>query len=458
MSRSTLAGASAELAPSVLAALPQPLALRIFAALPPDARARCACVCRAWRTLVADESLWLRLDLKPARPRAPQSRVTDAVLRGAAARAGGRLCALDVLDCVEITHNTLLAVVAANSGSLRELRCTSPRRYPIGLSCARLEALLRAAPALRVMQARVECQNVAEARRALQLGLPAGPLRDSSFWVNCRNADEAALEALAADLSQQVALKYLRLTDADLGEMPAALDAISDALLATSTLRTLHFIRCRMLPAAVAALARLLARRSGALNELQIVNEGAQLLDGPAARLLAAALRDNMQLHKLVLHDVDLWREPEAALEVLDALTGHPSMRELRLDANRCRVGALAGCAAALARLVAANSATLHVLNVSDCRLRDAGLRPLLEALPGNTHLLELLCPGNGMSTAFARDMLLPAVRANTSLRSLEANDDGNTEALPYQESAKALVAQRAAGSPSPAEEEDDSW
>jgi hypothetical protein len=42
-------------------------ALRVlFLLLPVDARARAACVCRAWRAFLADVSLWHVLDLTPA--------------------------------------------------------------------------------------------------------------------------------------------------------------------------------------------------------------------------------------------------------------------------------------------------------------------------------------------------------------------------------------------------------
>ncbi len=46
----------------------------------------------------------------------------------------------------------------------------------------------------------------------------------------------------------------------------------------------------------------------------------------------------------------------------------------------------------------------------------------LTDALPLNTHLQALYCLGAGMSEAFARDRFLPAIRANTSLRKLEAD------------------------------------
>jgi hypothetical protein len=43
--------------------LPHSLVVRVLAALPADARLRCAEVCRAWRAAVSDRSLWLRVDL-----------------------------------------------------------------------------------------------------------------------------------------------------------------------------------------------------------------------------------------------------------------------------------------------------------------------------------------------------------------------------------------------------------
>ncbi len=61
---------------------------------------------------------------------------------------------------------------------------------------------------------------------------------------------------------------------------------------------------------------------------------------------------------------------------------------------------------------------------VSECALDALGMRPLVEALPHNTHLRTLHCAGNGISDAFAADVLLPAVLANTSLRTLVVDDD----------------------------------
>jgi hypothetical protein len=61
-------------------------------------------------------------------------------------------------------------------------------------------------------------------------------------------------------------------------------------------------------------------------------------------------------------------------------------------------------------------------------------------ALRHNTHLRTLDCCENGLTEAFSRNVLLPAVRANTGLRhlvvSVAGDDDSAREAV-------ALVAAR---------------
>jgi hypothetical protein len=70
--------------------LPEPVLRVIMLALPVDERARAACVCRSWRAFLADPSLWQVLDLTPAGGLAA-ARVTENLVRGAVARAGGQL-------------------------------------------------------------------------------------------------------------------------------------------------------------------------------------------------------------------------------------------------------------------------------------------------------------------------------------------------------------------------------
>jgi hypothetical protein len=130
---------------------------------------------------------------------------------------------------------------------------------------------------------------------------------------------------------------------------------------------------------------------------------------------------------------------------VLSSLVAHPSLRELDLAMNMMLDPQHAACVgAALFALVAANAPTLTQLDMSNCGLGDVGLHPLFDALPRNTHLHTLNCGGNGMSEAFARDVLLPAVRANTSLTELVTAVRGDPVWDGKQE-AEAIVARRAA-------------
>jgi hypothetical protein len=110
------------------AALPHALSCRILLLLSVQERARCALVCPRWCTTVKDHGLWLRLDLT----RADGAECSEATLRGAAAHAGGQLQALRLAcygafgDVPTRLHGALCAVVAANAGTLRELRVDKP--------------------------------------------------------------------------------------------------------------------------------------------------------------------------------------------------------------------------------------------------------------------------------------------------------------------------------------------
>ena len=103
----------------------------------------------------------------------------------------------------------------------------------------------------------------------------------------------------------------------------------------------------------------------------------------------------------------------------------------------------------ALGALVAANSPCLVALNISESIYDGAGLAPIIDALPDNTHLRLFDCCNTDMSWEFARLRFLPAVHANTSLRVLHASEWwGNQEhgvAPPAVLGAEALVAARAA-------------
>jgi hypothetical protein len=127
---------------------------------------------------------------------------------------------------------------------------------------------------------------------------------------------------------------------------------------------------------------------------------------------------------------MQLWQHAAAAAELIGALTAHPQLRQLDVPWNMVPHDAdgtqAAAAGAALAALLLANAPALQTLNLDACSLGDEGLGPVLEALRHNTHLTKLDCSGNELSEAFARNTLLPAVRANTSLRLLVATREAN--------------------------------
>ena len=131
----------------------------------------------------------------------------------------------------------------------------------------------------------------------------------------------------------------------------------------------------------------------------------------------------NTALTKLKLRYAGLCWDLHVAGALLGALVGHPSLRELHVTGERNTAITTENRSvfgAALGALVAADAPTLQVLDCSYNNLGGAGLTPIAEALPLNHHLYELNVGDNGMTEAFARNLLLPAVRANTTLRALQ--------------------------------------
>jgi hypothetical protein len=425
------------------AALPPVLAHKIFAAVPADTRLRCAEVCKAWCAAVAERSLWTRLDLSWTS--GVTYEVTDSLLRAAAAKARGALTALDVSGLWQVCDDGVLReVLAANAGTLRELRCLTAA--PAWVAVPRLEALLSAAPQLRVCEADVVITDIDEARRALRNEGVFGPLHVQALQLHNDYApllDDYAplLVSLFADMAAHASLTELYVL-APLDD-PEVFGAFVDAALSLPLLRAVTLQRCHLSPASAPALARLLG--SSTLLSLVIDHIGSALLlfDAPAAWLLGDALLANTTLTALVLHGTRMWRDHAAAAALLGALTGHASVRRLALvgewrlsEEERLHAGALLGA------LVAADAPALTALDVLDNYLSDDGLRPLFEALPGNSHLRTLHCSHTDMSDAFSPDVLLPAVRANTSLRSLLVCGQVERQ-LDAAREAEALVARR---------------
>ena len=235
-----------------------------------------------------------------------------------------------------------------------------------------------------------------------------------------RRVDEATLQALAAAVAAHTTLRELTLRLAPLHPFaPTSLDAVVQAALA-ARVRSLALLDCGLSWVSAPALARLL--RSDTLMRLEL--EGLEDIAGPAAETLAAALSTNRTLRSLSRMRASVFSEPSACSALLTALTGHCSLQSLCLRNNRAVFQPLFGTDAtsygvALGGLIAANAPTLTHLDCGICYLRDGGLGQLFAALPQNKYLRSLDCSGNIVSEAFARDVILPAVRANASLQRL---------------------------------------
>jgi hypothetical protein len=297
-----------------------------------------------------------------------------------------------------------------------------------------VKALLHAAQQLYVLEVSLR-DYLDEARRVLRNDAPFGPVcvRDLTVYGDDSGGEDDLL-MLAADMSTHVGLMALTLSCLPL-KSPAALDAVADAALA-SRVSSLELTECDVSPAYAPALARRIG--GGALTALSINNIGYRLLDDDTAVVvLCDALRASSTLTSLSLWF--LWDEPAATAALLGALTGHPSLQTLRISAD------FVEASAALGELVAANAPSFVHLDVSWCRLGDDGMGPLFDALPHNTHLRSLKCCENNITEAFMRDRLLPAVRANSSLRKLGFGDvrpAGEVAALMASRAAAAAAAQ----------------
>jgi hypothetical protein len=429
---SRLAAVASRIGPdaATLTSLPLLLAQRIFLALPPDARGRACCVCRAWRDTLADPSLWTRLDLSAVREFAVVERPRFVfLLRGAARRARGQLCLLDLSQHYLELH-WFLPVLTANAGSLRELRlhsmCADDVHYLDPQEDPTVEKVVAAAPLLQVLTSESVSCKWQNAVRFLRGEPQFALLQCRKLTVWCANEFESyggmarvgPFAAALADASLRPALLHVCVFMADTAQ-PAVVGALVDAAVARR-MPELKFMGGTR-PAA-APLARLLAE--GSLSYFGMAPGGyprTPLFDAAGAALVAGALRINTTLTSLELSGANLCLDMGAAALLLGALVGHRSIRELQITGEEhTTTEASFVFGAALAALIAADAPTLHVLVCFNNHLGDGYLTSIVEALALNRHLRTLDVSDNGMSEAFARDRLLPAVRANTTLRELK--------------------------------------
>jgi hypothetical protein len=402
-----------------LATLPLPLAMYILSLLPVHTRLLCRAVCVRWRALASSPELYAIVSLTRGLGAVPPRLATDVLLAAAAAAAAGQLRSLDVRGCGGVSYEGVLAALRANSGAVKTLlvgmrQTTLFAELADAWSAEQCERALRAAgPQLSRLSVRTAGGgSVDGARRVLRGDAPLAPLAARCLHVPAGGAPEGALLGLASDLAACTRIQQIYLCPASLSD--AALDALVDAALA-ARLVGVHLAHVAFVgDAPLRALTRLVA---GGVARLTVSRSELPADAAPEdVTAFADALRASTRLTGLNLRTFFAHNEG-AAGAVLGALEGHASLRKLDASARR----PCASFGAALARLVAADAPALRSLTASHCRLGDAGLAPLCEALRRNTHLRELRVSGNHCSAAFVRDALLPAVRANGSLRVLEA-------------------------------------
>ena len=413
----------------------------VLVRLPVDARARAAAVCRLWRDILADRSLWTRLDLSHASGVA-FPRVTDAVLLGAAAKAGGGLTVLDASEgCYLLTRGALTQVVEANAGALTELH------WHERFTETELEAVLRAAPLLRELHVEVNVAGVAVGQM-LRNEPPFGPLRILSLAVQSPwPSNEATMRVFTAELSASKSpVQALCLMNP-----PPFEDGAFDALVDVALVRQLKSFQLYDLRSVISAssLARLLGSESLSIATISgsFRNETMLITELPSSATLITAARDtNSTLSYLDLSATGILSDAAAAEVLFHALLiAHPMLHNIDLGRNPVAVADRARIGALLGALVAANSQRLTWLNFVDCNLGDEGLGPLVDALKDNTTLRSLYCYGNDISEAFAHQRLRPAILANTGLDTMQLVPSYGAGAAPaYLRELEQLVKDRA--------------
>jgi hypothetical protein len=419
--------------PLAYEALPQmnlELVWLVFTFLPVDQRLLLNTVCRAWRAAMREPSIWRKLNFYGTK-----RRVTLEMIHAALRYARGQLRILSASNVHEdsVPFEAVLELVRANAGSLEKLGVALSTKDSLDgrtklLSIPQVDALLAAAPGLKLLQVGVFGAS------SLFLPLltkepPYGALElthvsfDEEWRQNVDDAVDLQLQPLLEALTSHEYLHHITIAHAAL--TVHQLETIVEAAL-REKLTTLRLFDCRLSVEHLAVITRLL-KDCSSLHSFVVENAGRPVFVGEGMPAFCAALRAS-KLESLSLASTGLWGRDEITdgLAVLEALTGHQSLTDLCMGPNQVGHSWIGDdgpdnktiVSEALGRLVATDS-KLEKLDLGYCFLADAGLRSLFEALAGNQKLRVLDCRDNYLSGDFARDVVLPAVRANASLRKL---------------------------------------
>ena len=376
-------------------ALPEPAWRAIMLALPVDARARAACVCRAWRAFLADVSLWQVLDLS-CNCGVGDKRVTANLVRGAVARAAGLLRVLSLDDYSALgadVDDFLTALVVSDGAALQEVFTDA------FLSADQLDAVFAAAPRLQVLNASVagRCKDVLP---VLRNDPPYGPLRVRGLAAFTAGDDNADVLALAAAVAAHETIEGLSLSHMDFTRGVNALVDVRRFI-------WLSLQNCVLDTESLPALARVLHRSS--LDTIDITCAEFPVAHEAGMLELSAAVRACRTLtHMKLLLNPPNGASRRTVTELLDAVASLPALSHLNLRDSSVQDSLAFG--RALGALIGANLPSLSALVVSGCRLGDEGMAALLDGLAANTHLRGLDCRRNDLSEEFRRDRLKPAM------------------------------------------------
>ena len=386
-----MAGMTDARAAAIFATLPEEALRCIWLALPPEDRARCACVCRAWRDALADPALWTCL-----RPSMHSSTLfwlgaganLITKLRAAAAKAAGRLEVMDFSGVLmwEPLEPWLLELATANAGTLRELGVANfggvhgPDEILTGLRTA--------APHVEILHLRhgSELGDVAAAMRMLRNEGAYHPLRLGSLNLRLPPAQaDVDVQALASSIAAHASLRKLQVTGLTVPHLDA-LDALVDAVL-TRKICDFALAECTVPSESASSLARLV--EGGVVEKLELsaistLEAAAPFFDSAAVAVLAPALLSSTRLKELTLSGNRIWADSTAAAALFAALASHPSLETLTISNDQPQTAAAAVEVAAAALLAASSLSELYL---KDNELDDLCLGPLFDALPTNTRL-----------------------------------------------------------------------
>ena len=314
--------------------LPPALQRIIFALLPADAKARAACVCRAWRDAIAEPLLWQSVDLS-VDPGGVRCAVTDAVLQAVMALSGGTLHTLNLNGRIDrVSFETVAALAAA--GSLRVLQMREPDEFDAeydGWELEHWEDLLEAAPQLCIRDVELGLVNsevYGDDILAVLRNERLMPQRLSLEWEGGDDppedlaADEAQLLKVAAALASS---KNAFLTDLRLASMwldtAVKFNAIVDAVVSLrGQLTHLDLNYCRLTHTCLPGLDRLLGANS-TLKSLRIAHGTTFMDDVTTTHAFADLLQANTSLTELHLQALGFWDAPAVGTAILNALVGH---------------------------------------------------------------------------------------------------------------------------------------